>query len=107
MSGCTDSLCQSFCGLYSWPLLGSVPTPSASLSLGRKSHRFSAESPCLSGPPSRWMSSDDRDKNKTFFLSSEKCGMYPFYFIKMHYFLLVSRYNANTDNETGILMKWE
>lgn len=56
----SDSLFQSCDGLCSWPPPENVPIPSASLSPGRKSHRSSAESPCRSGPPSRWKSSDDR-----------------------------------------------
>lgn len=55
----SDSLCRSCDDLGSWPPPESVPTPSASLSLGRKSHRSSVESPCRSGPPSRLKSSGD------------------------------------------------
>lgn len=64
MPAYSDSLCQSCDGLCSWPLPENAPTPSASLSLGRKSHRSSVESPCQSGPPSRWRSSVDRGRKE-------------------------------------------
>lgn len=64
MTAYSDSLCQSCDGLCSWPPPENVPTPSASLNLGKKSRRSSEESPCRSGPPSRLKSSDDRVKRK-------------------------------------------
>lgn len=62
MAAYSDSLCQSYDGLCSWPPPESVPTPSAFSSPGKKSHRSSVESPCRSGPPSRSKNSCGRMK---------------------------------------------